>query len=156
VAASELPEDGEPVAKLPPEELIWLTPNEWTIHYWEEAARHQLVVPRCVVCGTYRFPPSPFCYVCQNQEVEWVEQPGRGTVYSYTVAWHPLLPDVRGSVPYIPVVVELPDTGGVRLVGDMVDVRPSEVHIGMEVELVWRDVREGVSVPTFRPARNGQ
>ena len=55
-------------------------------------------------------------------------------------------------MPYVPVVVELPGTGGIRVVGDMVDVRPSQVHIGLEVELVWRDVREGVSVPTFRIA----
>ena len=29
----------------------------------------------------------------------------------------------------------------------------SDVHIGMDVELVWRDVRDGETVPTFRPAR---
>ena len=53
----------------------------------------------------------------------------------------------------MPAVVELPDTNGVRVIGNMVDVRPSEVRIGLDVELVWRDVRDGTSVPTFRPAR---
>jgi len=141
----------EPMAKLPPAELIALTPDVWTAPFWDAALEHRLVIPRCTKCGTYRFPPSAFCYVCRRQDLEWVEQSGRGTVYSYTVAWHPLLPDVSDSVPYIPAVVELPDTGGVRVIGDLVDVRPSEVHIGMDVEVVWRDVHDDVTVPTFRP-----
>ena len=142
----------EPMAKLPPADLIHLTPDVFTVHFWDAAREHRLVVPRCTTCGTYRFPPSAFCYVCRTQEVAYVEQAGRGVLYSYTVAWHPLLPDVSDSVPYIPAVVELPDTGGVRLVANLVDVRPSEVRIGMDLELVWRDVHDDVTVPTFRPA----
>lgn len=146
------PRSDEPIAKLPPAELIALTPDVFTAPFWDAARAHRLVVPRCTECGTYRFPPSAFCYVCRTQAVEWIEQPGRGTVYSYTVAWHPLLPDVSDSVPYVPAVVELPDTGGVRLIANLVDVCPSEVRIGMDVELVWRDVHEDVTVATFRPA----
>lgn len=142
----------EPMARLPPAELIALTPDVFTAPFWDAAREHRLVVPRCTACGTYRLPPSAFCYVCRTQDVEWVEQPGRGTLYSYTVAWHPLLPDVGDSVPYIPAVVELPDTGGVRLIANLVDLRPSEVRIGMDLTLVWRDVHPDVTVPTFRPA----
>jgi uncharacterized OB-fold protein len=142
----------EPMAKLPPAELIALTPDVFTAPFWDAARDHRLVVPRCTACGTYRFPPSAFCFRCQGQAVEWVEQSGRGVCFSYTVAWHPLLPEVHESVPYIPAVVELPDTGGVRLIANLVDVRPSEVRIGMDLELVWRDVHPDVTVATFRPA----
>jgi uncharacterized OB-fold protein len=142
----------EEQVKLPPEELIHLVPDKWTQPFWQAASEHRLVVPRCTTCGTFRLPPSAFCHVCRNQDVEWVEQPGRGTVYSFTVIRHPILPDLADTVPHVPAVVELPDTNGCRLVGAMVDVTPSYVHIGMEVELVWRDVREGPSVPTWRPA----
>lgn len=138
--------------KLPPEELIQLVPDVFTAPFWKAAAEHRLVVPRCTRCGTFRLPPSAFCWKCQAQEVDWVEHPGRGTVYSFTVIRHPILPDLADTVPHVPAVVELPDTNGCRLVGAMVDVAPSDVHIGMEVELVWRDVREGTTVPTWRPA----
>jgi uncharacterized protein len=138
--------------KQPPAELIHLTPDVWTQPFWDAAAEHRLVVPRCTSCGTFRLPPSPFCWHCQTQDVDWVEQPGRGTVYSFTIVWHPLLPDLADSVPYVPAVVELPDTDHCRLVGAMVDVELADVRIGMDVELVWRDVREGTSVPTWRPA----
>ena len=142
----------EPMAKLPPAELIALTPDVFTAPFWDAARDNRLVVPRCTACGTYRFPPSAFCFRCQGQAVEWVEQSGRGVCFSYTVAWHPLLPEVHESVPYIPAVVELPDTGGVRLIANLVDVRPSEVRIGMDLDLVWRDVHPYVTVATFRPA----
>lgn len=141
----------EQTVKLPPAELIGLTPDEWTEPFWAAAREHRLVVPRCVNCNTYRFPPSPFCYVCRTQDIEWVEQTGHGTLYSFTIAWHPILPDVSDSVPYVPAVVELPNTGGVRIIGNLFDVTPSQVVIGMKVELVWRDIDDMVTVPTFKP-----
>ena len=140
------------VLRVPPEGMIQLAPDEWTAPFWEAAAKHRLVVPRCTACGTYRFPPSPFCWRCRAQAIDWVERPGRGIVYSYTVVWHPILPDLADSVPYAPAVVELPDTDGVRVVGALVDAAPSDARIGLPVELVWRDVRDGVSVPPWRPA----
>ncbi len=141
----------EPMVKLPADSIIGLTPDVWTQPFWDAAAEHRLVVPRCTACGTFRLPPSAFCWKCRAQEVEWVEHDGRGQVYAFTVIWHPLLPDVADTVPYVPAGVELPGTNACRLVGAMRDVRPSEVHIGMDVELVWRDVEPGTSVPTWRP-----
>lgn len=137
--------------RLPPEELIALAPDAWTAPFWVAAAEHRLVVPRCTRCDAYRFPPSPFCWRCQAQAVEWVERPGRGRVYSYTVIWHPILPDLADSVPYAPAVVDLDDTDGVRIVGALTGARASDVAVGLDVTLEWRDVREGVSVPTWRP-----
>ena len=137
--------------RVPAADLIHLTPNEWTAPFWAAAAEHRLVVPRCTSCGAFRFPPSPFCWRCQAQAVDWVERPGRGTVYSFTVVWHPVLPDLADSVPYAPAVVELPDTDHVRVVGAVVDADAGDVRIGRPVELVWRDVRAGETVPTWRP-----
>jgi hypothetical protein len=34
----------------------------------------------------------------------------------------------------------------------MTECDVSDVHIGLAVELVWRDIEEGVTVPTWRPA----
>jgi len=139
-------------AKLPPAELISLTPDVFTKPFWDAAVKHRLVIPRCTGCATYRLPPSAFCWSCQAQEVEWIEHDGRGTVYSFTVIHHPLLADLADSVPYVPAVVELPATNGCRLVGALTHVTLGDVRVGMDVGLVWRDVREGETVPTFRPS----
>ena len=137
--------------RLPPADLIHLTPDVWTEPFWAAAAEHRLVVPRCTRCGTFRFPPSAFCWRCQAQAVEWVERSGRGTIYSYTIVWHPVLPDLADSVPFAPVVVELPATDHVRVVGALTDATTAAPRVGLEVELVWRDVRDGETVPTWRP-----
>ncbi len=145
--------DGPNVAlRLPAADLIHLTPDVWTEPFWAAAAEHRLVVPRCTQCGTFRFPPSAFCWHCHAQAVEWVERPGRGTVFSFTIVWHPVLPDLADSVPFAPAVVELPDTDHVRVVGALTDATTADPRIGLDVELVWRDVRDAETVPTWRPA----
>jgi uncharacterized OB-fold protein len=145
------PQPSDQHVTLPASALIHVSADVFTRPFWEAAAEHRLVVPRCTNCSTFRFPPSPFCWMCQTQDVEWVPQPGRGTVYSFTVVRHPVLPSLSDTVPYVPAVVELPGTDGCRLVGAMTDVAIPDVRIGMEVEVVWRDVREGTTVPTWRP-----
>ncbi len=134
---------------LPPE-VIHLTPNVWTQPFWDAAADHRLVVPRCTACGAYRFPPSPFCWNCRAQTVEWIEHDGAGEIYSFTVIRHAVIPDVRDALPVVAAVVELPGTGGCRVIGNVVDCDPSDVQIGLPVTLDWYDVREGTSVPIFR------
>ena len=136
---------------LPPD-VIQLTPNVWTQPFWDAAAEHRLVVPRCTACDAFRFPPSPFCWRCRAQDVEWVEQDGAGEIYSFTIIRHAVIPDVRDALPVVAAVVELPGTGGCRVIGNVVDCEPEAVRIGLPVTLDWYDVREGTSVPAFRLA----
>ena len=135
---------------VPPAEIIWLTPSVFTEPFWLAAAEHRLVLPRCIACGTFRFPPAAFCYACRAQDVEWVEHDGDGTVYSFTVIRHAVIPDVKDALPFVAAVVELPDTNGCRLIGNIVDIDPGDVRIGMDVSLDWYDVREGTAIPVFR------
>ncbi len=137
---------------LTPESVINLTPNVWTEPFWAAAAEHRLVVPRCTSCGTHRMPPTPFCWRCRHQDVEWEEHDGRGTLYSFTVVRHAVIPDVRDALPLIAGIVELPNTEGCRLVGNIVDCEPEAVRIGLGVTTDWYDVREGETVPVFRLA----
>jgi uncharacterized protein len=135
-----------------PAELVHLTPNVWTQPFWQAAAEHRLVVPRCTACATYRFPPSPFCFRCRAQDVDWVEQGGAGSVYAFTVIRHAIIPALADALPLIVAIVELPDTDGCRLVGNVVDASPDEVFIGRAVTLDWYDVLPGTTIPVFRTA----
>jgi uncharacterized OB-fold protein len=134
---------------LPPD-VIWLSPSPSTEPFWRATAEHRLVLPRCTSCGMFRFPPSPFCFRCRAQEVEWVEHDGRGTVYSFTVIRHAVIPAVRDALPLIAAVVDLPGTGGCRVVASLVDAAPDDVRIGDEVVLDWYDVRDQTTVPVYR------
>jgi uncharacterized protein len=140
-----------PRGVLPPD-IIFLTPNVFTEPFWAATAEHRLLLPRCTSCATYRFPPSPFCFACRAQAVEWLEHDGHGTLYSYTVVRHAVIAEVAAALPVIAGVVELPGTGGVRLIANIVDCEPDAVAIGAAVELEWYDVREGTTIPCFRLA----
>jgi uncharacterized OB-fold protein len=140
-----------PRGVLPPD-IIALTPNVFTEPFWNATAEHRLMLPRCTACSTYRMPPSPFCFACRSQDVEWVEHDGRGTLYSFTVVRHAVIPEVAAALPVVAGVVELPNTGGIRLVASIVDCEGEAVTIGAAVELVWYDVREGTTIPCFRLA----
>ncbi len=135
---------------VPPADIIGLSMSPSTEPFWQAAAEHRLVVPRCTTCGTYRLPPAPFCFNCRAQEVEWIDHDGAGEIYSFTVIRHAVIPQVADSLPFVAAVVELPGTGGCRLVGSVVDCDPGTVRIGLPVTLDWYDVREGESVPVFR------
>ena len=115
---------------------------------------HRLVVPRCTSVRHVPAPAEPrSASMCRTQDVEWVEQTGAARVYSFTIVHHPVLPDFADSVPYVPIVVELPGTNGCRLVGALrdVDIDGREHRHGRRARVARRP-RAGETVPTFRPA----
>ena len=137
---------------LTPASVIHLTPNVWTEPFWAATAEHRLVLPRCRACAAFRFPPTPFCWRCRAQDVDWIEHDGRGTIYSFTVVRHAVIPDMADALPVVAAVVELPDTGGCRVIGNVVDCDPGDVTVGAAVTLDWYDVRPDETVPVFRLA----
>ncbi|MEY2524010.1 MAG: uncharacterized protein QOJ66_2575 [Ilumatobacteraceae bacterium] len=136
----------------PPVSLVALNPDVWTQPFWDAAAQHRLVCARCAACGSFRMPPGPFCPTCRSQAIEWVELPGTGELFTYTVIHHPIIPELRESVPYVIGVVSLDDAAPARLVANVVDVTIAELEIGMPLNVVWEPVREGVVIPRFGPA----
>jgi uncharacterized protein len=132
-------------------ELAQVSPDAWTQHFWDAAREHRLVAPRCAVCGKFRMPPTAFCWNCRSRETEWVELPGTGTVYTFTVARHALTAAAREAVPYVIAVISLDDAGGARLISNVVGVAPEEVVIGLPVEVAYDDVSDQLTVPRFRP-----
>jgi uncharacterized protein len=140
---------GRPAGALPAE-FAELAPDSWTEPFWLAAREHRLVVPRCTNCSQFRFPPSPFCWNCTHQDVELVEAAGTGTVYTYTIARHAVVPELAPFVPYVVAVVELDGIPDVRLIVNIVESDPEAVRIGSPVTLVWDDIDDEVTIPRFR------
>jgi uncharacterized OB-fold protein len=129
--------------------------DDSTRPFWEAAAEERLVAPRCTNCGTFRLPPPPICFVCQHREVEWVELPGTGTVYSFTVVRHPLARMLNEVVPYASGIIELDGTqgAGARMIANIVECDVDALRIGDRVEIVWEHLSDDMSVFRFRPIR---
>ena len=62
---------------------------------------------------------------------------GQGPIYSYQKPHHPVHPALNAHGPYIIVLVELPDYGNVRMVGNLLGDPKQEVPIGAAVEAVF-------------------
>ncbi len=125
------------------------TVTDDTRPFWDACRRHQLVVQRCTACGTFRHPPAPVCWRCRSFAHAWEPASGRGSVFSYAVVQRAFLPEV--PVPHTIAVVALDDVPGVRLISNLIDAEPTQVHIGLPVEVVFDDVAPDVTVPRFRP-----
>jgi uncharacterized OB-fold protein len=132
-----------------PPGLYELAPDSWTAPFWDAAKEHRLVAPRCRQCGTFRMPPTPFCPECRSQDAEWVELSGRGSIYTFTVARHAVLPALKDSVPYVIAVISLEGAGDARLITNIVGCQPEEVEIEAAVQVVWDDLTDATTVPRF-------
>ena len=116
--------------------------DELTGPFWEAAREERLMVQRCNDCATWQWGPEWCCHTCRSFDVGWAEvsrREGRyrGCIYSWERNYHPVHPSLRGRGPYIVALVELPDAGGVRMVGNLLGDPMQEVRIGAEVEAVF-------------------
>jgi uncharacterized OB-fold protein len=127
--------------------------DESTKPFWDAALEDRLVSSRCTNCGTFVLPPTPYCFVCQHHEFEWVELPGTGTIYSFTVVRHALAPQLAIAVPYVSGVIELDGTqgAGTRMICNIVDCDPETVRIGDPVRVVFEKVSDTYAMPRFTP-----
>ena len=119
-----------------------------TLPWWEAAAEHRLVVQRCTACGHTRLPPAPVCSECRSEDSDWKEVPGRGEVYTYTTVHRPIA--AGQELPFIIAVIALEDSGGLRMISNLVDVEPGGLSVGAAVEVVWEDMSPDLAVPRFR------
>jgi uncharacterized OB-fold protein/acyl dehydratase len=120
-----------------------------TAFYWEGTAEGELRIQHCPTCGRLRHPPGPMCPSCGTEKQDWIVARGRGTVFSYVVHHHPKVPGKQ--LPFVVALVELDE--GVRMLGELIDVDPAEVLIGMPVEVALTRIDDELTLPFWRPAR---
>ncbi len=112
--------------------------------YWREIpGRYRLEGSRCRGCQAVAYPPRRICPACRSREFEKVMLSLRGTVVTSTVV-HVAPADFEMEAPYAMAIVETPE--GARLMAQVADCDPADVHPGMKVELEFRRIRkEGLS-----------
>lgn len=108
--------------------------------FWEGLYEQRLLMTRCPDCRRWIWPAQWRCAECGSWDVQWEDLPARGTIYSWTRTYNTFMPQFADLVPYVNVLVELPDTGGRRMFGRLVG--PDDVRIGDEVEGVFESPSE--------------
>ena len=121
-------------------------PNLETQPYFDAAAEGRLSLPRCDDCAFVIWYPRTRCPECGSDSVSWVDSPGTGTVYSFSVTrrgqgrW-------RAAAPYVLAYVELDE--GPRILTNVVGCDPDEVHIDMAVRAVFDETEDGPPLLRF-------
>jgi uncharacterized OB-fold protein len=101
--------------------------------YWEGLLQGRLMVQCCSNCKSWQFGPEWICYQCHSFDLDWENVGPEGVIYSWERVWHPSHTVLKNHGPYIAVLVELPDAGGIRMVGNLLGDPLQDVQIGASV-----------------------
>jgi uncharacterized OB-fold protein len=113
--------------------------------FWRETPRrYNLGGSRCAVCKTVYFPPRSVCPSCAKHRqslgrLEPFQLSGDGEVVTYSVVHDPA-EGFEVEVPYALAIVKTVE--GPMLTGQVVDIDPKEVKIGLKVHATFRKLRE--------------
>ena len=86
------------------------------------------------------------CPECGAARPEYDVAAGTGEVYSYVVHHHPAVPGRQ--LPIVIALVALPE--GVRMVGELLDVSPERVAVGLPVRVSFVRVDDELTLPAWR------
>ncbi len=122
----------------------------WSKEFWKGSKQHKLLIQECNDCGIKIFYPRLHCPDCWSSNLGWSQACGRAKVYSYTITLAGVEEKFAEDLPYVLAMVDLEE--GIRMLTRIVECKPEEVKIGMDVEVTFEDVTEDISLPLFRPS----
>jgi uncharacterized OB-fold protein len=126
-------------------------PDPLTQFFWDGVNEHRLVILRCDACGFYLHLPKVVCRNCLSTSLTPTEVSGRGTLTTWTIPMQPFDPYYQSRVPYVLAVVELEEQPNLKLVTNIVDCAEEDLRIDMAVEVTFREVAPGCTLPLFAP-----
>ena len=105
--------------------------------FWNGLREERVRIQHCAHCGTWQHGPEWLCHRCHTFDPALEDVAPEGRVYSWERVWHPVHPCLKDRGPYLVVLVELPQAGGVRLLGNLLGDPMQEIPIGALVRGVF-------------------
>ncbi|HZA09446.1 bifunctional MaoC family dehydratase N-terminal/OB-fold nucleic acid binding domain-containing protein [Mycobacterium sp.] len=133
-----VPDDLDPTAMMRP------AASRDTAFFWEGVAAHELRIQRRGD-GRLQHPPVPALWQDKAEPIDYVVASGKGTVFSFVVHHAPKVPG--RSLPFVIALVELEE--GVRMLGELRNVEPAAVEVGMPVQATYLDFPEDNRGPAW-------
>lgn len=111
--------------------------------YWDALETGEYKLSRCGGCGKWMWPAHFRCGACGSWDVRWEDVEPVGTIYTWTRnhVVSDLLKERRPDIPYVTLLVELPQAGGARVAG-VLDGDETGLRIGAPVRGVLRPPEE--------------
>jgi len=124
-------------------------PTPTTKPFWDGAKEGDLMLQYDPSTRRYQFWPRMCSVRTGRRNLQWRKATGRGKIYSFTTTYVPTA-GFEDKVPYLVGLIELDE--GVRIIGNLVNVAPEKVKIGMPVKVAWEKLSDDVSYFAFEPA----
>ena len=70
--------------------------TEISAPFWNGLKEGRILLQQCNACQAWNFYPRRHCARCLAHDLTWKEVSGRGTLYTFTVARIPTLPEFAG------------------------------------------------------------
>ena len=107
--------------------------------FWDGLADARLRSTRCRVCEVFSFPPRNLCRACWSRDLDWVDLPVRGVLYSFTRV-HVVPAAFAADAPYAIGVVDLDD--GPRLMCRLIGAVDAS-RLGQPVDMLVLQYDDG-------------
>ena len=108
-------------------------------HWRTQNQRYTLTGEVCEACGGKIFPPRDICPECEAPAKTPFTFSGRGQVYSFSTVYS--VPEgYEENAPYTVALVKLEE--GPLVTAQLTDIEPSDVAVGLPVEMVTRKIRQ--------------
>jgi len=120
-------------------------PTAETRPFWEACNKGELLYQRCRGCGHVQSYPRGHCEACQALDLEWKRSSGRGSIYTFTVAFRAPTAAFKADVPYAIAIVDMDE--GFRLMVNILNCEHSEIAIGGAIRIVFKAGEEGMVLP---------
>jgi hypothetical protein len=125
--------------------------------FFEGLREKKILANKCSSCGKKFVPAQAYCDDCFEKLDEWVEVDQQGEVISWTVTFREFrnMPDT----PFVSAAIRVGDsaTGMLHFIKGIDYDEPEDiidrVHVGMDVQPVWKDDRTGdiLDIEYFEP-----
>ncbi len=122
--------------------------QSWSHKFWEGTKKGKLLIQECQDCGTKIFYPRKACPECWSSNLGWYESSGKGKIYTYSIMLAGVEEKFASDLPYVLAYIDLPE--GIRMMTRIVGCDPKAVDIGMDVEVVFEEATEEITLPYFR------
>lgn len=120
--------------------------------FWKGTKQKKLLIQHCCDCDSYIFYPRKNCPECWSSNLDWRESSGKAKVFSYSVTYEGVESMFQEELPIILAWVDLPE--GVRLNTNILDCDPDDVKFGMDVEVVFKEATDEITMPYFVPVKH--
>ena len=117
--------------------------------FWAALREHRIRIQYSPSTRRFVFYPRILSPGSLQDDLEWHDISGLGSLYSFTVADRPTAPQWTDSLPQLLAIVEWDE--GPRLSTELVNVAPDRLRVGMRLRPVFCDEPTDVTLLRYEP-----